>query len=66
MGTDPNHIFWVKRWNAARRIHAPGMMTAVNQTLYLTYVFSFYFDQWTEARRTYGYLKDEPTRRELP
>jgi len=44
---EPDHIFWAKRWQAAKRIHSrqSEMMAAINLVSYLCSVFSYFADQ---------------------
>ena len=50
MTPEPDHIFWVKQWITARRLmryHKQNhKLAAMNQMIYLTEVFSWYFDHY--------------------
>ena len=50
MTPEPGHIFWLKRWDASRRIARhrkyDSILAAMNKMIYLTEVFSWYFDNY--------------------
>ena len=53
MTPEPGHIFWLKRWDASRRIARhrkyDSILAAMNQMIYLTEVFSWLMDNWEVA-----------------
>jgi len=53
MTLEPDHIFWLKRWDASRRLlryyKNHGKLAAINQMLYVTAVFSWFMDNWEVA-----------------